>query len=297
MKTISVQSKNKPDVFFEISIEEAISPYVQYVNYLFLNKLVNFVLAKEQKCLKINSFLIKDDIKKFLKEKFGFQASSSQDIYISITDKSWDEVQEIEAEFKKRKQDFLDERQAIIDKLPVKYYMYDSFDWGDYTSDKFRQIMTVRDRLDDEAKRGNYSEGIVVRSLNFDNKGIANYEEEWNEDLKNAGGEINDSKLHEIPAELAEKWNNIHIELVNIKLEKEAEKERMKKEADEKEVQRRKDCFEEAKKTGQPVLLYSYFLSGNDIPRKFREEDSDMGDLLTYAMPDGTIKEKFSHAY
>ncbi len=68
-----------------------------------------------------------------------------------------------------------------------------------------------------------------------------------------------------------------------------------KKEADAKAARQAK--FEEAKVTGKRVLLSQYFMSGNDIPRRHRDEDSDMGHLCTWANPDGTTSESFSHAY
>jgi seryl-tRNA synthetase len=68
-----------------------------------------------------------------------------------------------------------------------------------------------------------------------------------------------------------------------------------KKEADAKAARQAK--FDEAKSTGKRVLLSQYFLSGNDIPRRYRDEDSDMGHLCTWANPDGTTCESFSHAY
>lgn len=55
------------------------------------------------------------------------------------------------------------------------------------------------------------------------------------------------------------------------------------------EEERRKK-FEEAKRTGKPVMLYSYTEPCND-PR----EDCDIDTIIVYAMPDGTIEEKRYH--
>lgn len=55
--------------------------------------------------------------------------------------------------------------------------------------------------------------------------------------------------------------------------------------------------FDEAKRTGKAVVLDREFFSGSQIPREFREPDSDMGNLITYAMPDGSTKQEFSHSY
>jgi len=296
MKTIKVQSKNKQSVFFEIEIDEAFTPYNQYLIFKFLNMNVSFEIVKGQKGLVISVFNTqKQQILSFFKENFNVALKSNANTVILLTDKSYADVELLKADFEKRKREYIAKRNQLIDELPVKYYMYDSFDWGDYTSDKIRKIKVLRDKLYDE----NYGskEGIVVKEYNFNNKSIGNYEAEWIADLKKTGGKENDSKLYEIPAEFAQKWIDIHIELINIELAKEAEEQKLRAEAAEREEQRKKACFEEAKETDKPVLLYSYFLSGSQIPRKFRDEDSDMGNLLTYAMPDGSIKERFSHAY
>ena len=68
-----------------------------------------------------------------------------------------------------------------------------------------------------------------------------------------------------------------------------------KKEADAKAACEAK--FNEAKATGKRVLLSECFVSGSNIARKYREEDSDMGTICKWANPDGTTSESFSHAY
>ena len=82
--------------------------------------------------------------------------------------------------------------------------------------------------------------------------------------------------------ELKEKYNKLK-----------SEKDEEKKKVEEEEKQK----FEEAKKTGEPVVLSSVFLTGESIPYQYREKDSDMGTLVTYAMPDGSEKEQFNHTY
>ena len=74
-------------------------------------------------------------------------------------------------------------------------------------------------------------------------------------------------------------------------------KEAEKKEKEAKREAEKQAKFAQAKATGKPVELHSIFLTGSDIPRKYRDEDSDMGHLIVYAMPDGTTSEGFSHAY
>ena len=53
----------------------------------------------------------------------------------------------------------------------------------------------------------------------------------------------------------------------------------------------------EAISTGKNVEIYSIFLSNDSIPRKYRNEDSDMGHLIEYFDKNGERKETFSHSY
>jgi len=75
------------------------------------------------------------------------------------------------------------------------------------------------------------------------------------------------------------------VEYARPKLE---EIERKRKEEEE-EI---KSKFEEAKRTGKPVLLYTYFTDCNDP-----KEDCDMDQVTIWAMPDGTTKQERTHTY
>lgn len=55
--------------------------------------------------------------------------------------------------------------------------------------------------------------------------------------------------------------------------------------------------FAEATRTGKPVQIYSTFLAGNAIPKNYRDQDSDMGHLVCFAMPDGSTSEEFYHSH
>lgn len=71
-----------------------------------------------------------------------------------------------------------------------------------------------------------------------------------------------------------------------------------KKEAEKlAETEKRNAIFDQAKVTGERVILSQHFLSGDNIPRRYCDEDSDMGHLVMWANPDGTTSESFSHAY
>jgi len=62
----------------------------------------------------------------------------------------------------------------------------------------------------------------------------------------------------------------------------------LKKETDEK----RKACFEKARRTGKRVKLYSYSDDCNN-----NDEDCDLDIITVYAMPDGSTEEERSHTY
>jgi hypothetical protein len=55
--------------------------------------------------------------------------------------------------------------------------------------------------------------------------------------------------------------------------------------------------FATAKATGIRQALSSIFLAGTQIPKKYRDDDSDMGNLIVWALPNGKTIETFSHAH
>ncbi len=185
------------------------------------------------------------------------------------------------------------EREALEAAQPRVYVRWDFLDCGDYSTNQERAILECREPLPDEPQTLK-----VVRTVaQLWNRRIGEYAEEWQamqgaiRTVSNKGG------LMVVSKEEAMKWKARAEEADRKDQEAKAEKEAAAKalqEAAEKEYAAK---FEEAKRTGNPVKLSSFFLSGSDIPRKYRDEDSDMGHLVTYAMPDGTTKESFHHAY
>ena len=71
----------------------------------------------------------------------------------------------------------------------------------------------------------------------------------------------------------------------------------IKQEKQRKIKEERDAKFQKAKETNKPVVLDKTFLTGNQIPKAYKEPDSDIGTLYTLAMPDGQIKQKFQHNY
>lgn len=243
-----------------------------------------------------NLYISEYEMKKAKKavESFFNVKLSNTPVQISITDESWNTLKDFEAEAIERANKLKAEYQAKIDAQPRKYARYDFLDWGDYKITQERKIFQVYLSLDSD--RWVIEETIA----NLNDSRIGEYSDEWEaitgESIK-VGNYRDDLGIIEVSEDEALKWVGRSVE-ANQKAENEkAEKERIKAEKEAAAKAERQAKFDQAKKTGKPVLLYSTFVTNNDIPRQYRDEDSDMGHLNVYAMPDGTTSESFSHAY
>jgi len=293
MTTLFLQSKSKPNVTFEITVETHIGVYNNYQKFTLnsINKRVDIKEREGKKCILISSFSFDASVKNYIKNTFGVQVKKG-DLYLQITDESWNQAQTLISDFETEVEKFKSALEKRRNEMPVKYYMYEFLDWGDYTINNEREIQIWRKALPEEN-----GEEVLKTSYKLWNKSIEGHSDEWANDFSSAGGNEGENNKVEIPKETADRWIAIWKEVQTEKARKEAEEKAKKEAAERAEKERRENCFKQAKETGEPVLLYSYFLSGSDIPRKFRDDESDMGELLTYAMPDGSVKEKFSHAY
>lgn len=174
---------------------------------------------------------------------------------------------------------------------PHKYAICNQVIFGDYNITEERYVAIVRKNL--------RAEGWVVVEIvaRFDEK-IGAFKDEWYAMIKNspaltvAGGDF-----WEISKEDAHLWVNRAEQMKAAEAEEAASKQAARDAEKVKAAEERAAKFEEAKQTGKPVLLGKYFLSGSDIPKQYREEESDMGHLCVFAMPDGSTKEEFSHSY
>lgn len=296
MEKLKLKSKTKQDVIFSIEVENVIKFHNTYQHFTLIEtkKRVLFEEKQGKRCMRIGSHNVDASVINYVKNSFGVQVKKG-DLYFQITDESWNDIQETILKFNKEVSEFKTEKQKRIDALPIRYYLHDSMDWGDYTSDKIQAIVVMRDQLEEETHGTKH--GIIVKSYYLNNSDIKEIRQEWDVDYINSGGSVNDSLYHQISNELAEKWIGNWLKVQNQKAAIEAEKRAKAEAAQKAEKQRREDCFAKAKETNQPVQLYSGFLSGDDIPKRFRDDDSDMGNLISYAMPDGSVTEKFIHAY
>lgn len=75
------------------------------------------------------------------------------------------------------------------------------------------------------------------------------------------------------------------------------DKEEKEKQSENAKQIKEQQKFEQAKSTGQPVLLYSEIVDEQDLPRDMREQDSSLATVSVFAMPDGTKSQKISHAH
>lgn len=202
-----------------------------------------------------------------------------------------DEIRNIEAEVEAEIDLARSAKQALKDAQPKQYVRYDFLDWGDYAINHEREILLCREPLPDEGDAL-----IIVETVaNLWNSRIGGYEEEWKSMTgmpRKVGNYREDLGLLEITREEAEKWIARAEEATEKEAVAAAEKEAAKKAAAEVAAK-----FEQARATGEKVMIESCFLIGDDIPRKYRDEDSDMGHIIRWAMPDGSTKETFSHSY
>ncbi|MFW5830758.1 MAG: hypothetical protein ACOCVA_00815 [Prolixibacteraceae bacterium] len=293
MKTLFLQSKSKPNVKFEITVETNIGVYNNYQRFTLnpINKRVDIKEREGKKCIYISSFNFDATLKNYIKNTFGVQVKKGN-LYLQITDESWNQAQTLISDFETEVEKFKADLEKRRNEMPVKYYMYEFLDWGDYTINNEREIQIWRKALPEEN-----GEEVMKTSYKLWNNSIEGYSDKWATDFEAAGGKESKSDKVAISEETAEKWIAVWKNVQAEKARKEAEEEAKREAAERAEKERRDNCFREARETGKPVLLHSCFLTGSDIPRKFRDDDSDMGNLLTYAMPDGSVKEEFSHAY
>ena len=198
MTNFKLQSKTRENVQFELYAETKIGVYNSYQKFKLL-PVDKYVLIKEVQGKRCMCLTIDTGVKPYIKNTFEVDVKSGE-VYLQITDESWDLVQSIEADFKVEVEAFKAELQKRSDVLPVKYYMYDCLDWGDYTSNEEREIQIWREALPEE--RG---EETHVKSHKLWNKSIGDHGQEWDKDIEASGGKVGGGKI-EISKELAEKW-------------------------------------------------------------------------------------------
>lgn len=230
-------------------------------------------------------------VEKLFKTKLNLRGAGLE---IRLDDQSKQAVEEVKEMLTKQQEELVVLYNKEASEQPLQWIMYDFLDWGDYTINHEREIRGVRAPM----KHWGEKYEVTEKNYRFWNKDIGNYEELWNEKIKALNeGKVTSSSSFAISEESVKFWINAYNDIQQEKAQKEAEKQQAKKRAGEKALAEREAKFYEAKETGKPVILSSCFLSNNDIPKQYRDDDSDMGHLITYAMPDGSTTEHFSHSY
>lgn len=290
MKT-TIQLKHRSGKVLNVEVIKSIWPNSSRINFKLFDSIVNPTIRQEQKALCISSLNLKGETKKQIEDFFGVKVNSKSDILLVITDESYSLIEKVQKDFDLEVEEWRADYNKRAAELPVWHEMYDFLDWGDYTINSEREIRVFRKPLPED--RG---EEVLVIAYQLWNMSDGVMTEEWQKDFKESGGS-GDNNSVAISEELAKKWIEKHAEIQREIQRKRDEKNRIEEEKRVAEEKRRAECFAEAKRTGQKVILHTYFLSGDDIPRRFRDDDSDMGTLITYAMPDGSVKEEFSHSF
>jgi hypothetical protein len=289
-KTLSLNLKHKRSgKIIPVEVQYTIYQHgTKFLRFRSFNAPSHIKEVQGKKCIALSSTFFKD-FQKEVSAFFGIKLSKSN-VNIEISDDSWDEVQTLSKEVDKIAETVKNEFQTLADQQPTYYVMYEFLDWGDYSIHQERDIIKMRKALPGEEN------DQTIEKISFWDGNVRDKGDEWSADFKSVKGDKEGSKF-EISTELAQKWIAYKAEFDRLQAQEQAEEERRQKQKAAAREAEEKAKFEEAKTTGKAVVLYSYFLSGNDIPRNFREEDSDMGHLYVLAMPDGTTKEQFSHAY
>ncbi|KAA6329768.1 hypothetical protein EZS27_021454 [termite gut metagenome] len=264
---------------------------------LFGRQISNGTEKDGNKCIEISKYdIAKENFKKAVEDALDVKLSKNGSVFLRITDESYQALQDEYENFKT--QDNTNKATALAKAANYEhyYFMKNGIYRGDYSCDVERHIEIWRKATPEEQET---SKGMVnILIVTFNNASIRDKEAEWEEDMKLVGSTY-EGKAIQISKELADKWLKTHTSLLEITLREKHEKEEkaaLAREAREKEKAR---IFALAKSTGKPQLLYSSFVSGDDVPKWVHKkyDDNDMGELVIYAKPDGTTEEDFIPSY
>ncbi len=280
-----------------VEVERNFTAQKSSISFALQNVITELVIKENRKCLKISKYaILQKEVRLALERTLNCKLPANGDIYITITDDSYSKLEQIRANFSKEVEDFNADFEARASKMNKFYVMYKFLDYTDYAINDIREIRVYREAMSDEN-----IDKVLVKTYKLDNLSDENLRKEFDNDFNSAESlSLNDKEV-KISEKVAEKWINVSENKENeIKVAEESKKTAqmldLQKIEEEKESKKR-DSLRKAIETGEKVVIVSYFLQGNDIPKKFKELDSDMGEYVIYAMPDGTIKEEFIHAY
>ena len=287
MRTFVVTSKNlKKDIQMSVGDVDRIfmPPFEAF------GTSIQFKIRDSKKCLYLSDYSYNKwgtELSKFVGQKI-----KKCSIGIEITDESWELMLQIKSEMVTEQKELINLHKKEAAEQSTWYEMYSFLDWGDYSINNEREVIVYRNPME----KWGENKKMRVKTYKLWNDSVGIHTKNWDIDFKEngGGGEITSVKITE---DIALKWIAISNEAIRKEQEKKDIDAAKNKERIESQKAERLAKFEKAKESGTPVLLYSVFLTYNDIPLKYRDDESDMGHLETFAMPDGSIKEKFIHAY
>jgi len=278
-----------------VEVERNFTAQKSSISFLLQNVITELVIKENRKCLKISKYaILRKEVRLALEKTLNCKLTTDRDTYITITDDSFSKLEQIIANFSKEVEDFNADFVARASKMNKFYVMYKFLDYTDYAINDIREIRVYREAMSDEN-----IDKVLIKTYKLDNLSDENLRKEFDNDF-NSAESLNETEVR-ITEKVAEKWINVSENKENEKKVAEESKKTaqmlaLQKIEEEKESKKR-DALRKAIETGKKVVIVSYFVQGNDIPEKFRKSDSDMGEYVIYAMPDGSIKEDFIHAY
>jgi len=296
MKTVEINITRANNEVITVEVQRNFTAQKSSILFTLQNVITELVIKeKNRKCLKISKYaILQKEVRLALEKTLNCKLATDGDTYITITDDSYSKLEQIRANFSKEVEDFNADFEARASKMNKFYVMYKFLDYTDYAINDIREIRVYREAMSDEN-----IDKVLVKTYKLYNLSDENLRKEFDNDF-NSAESLNETEVI-ISEKVAEKWINVSENKENeIKVAEESKKTAqmldLQKIEEEKEAKKR-DALRKAIETGEKVVIVSYFVQGNDIPKKFRKSDSDMGEYVIYAMPDCTIKEEFIHAY
>ncbi len=292
MKTVEkIKITRANNEVITVEVQRNFTAQKSSISFTLQNVITELVIKENRKCLKISKYaILRKEVRLALEKTLNCKLTTDRDTYITITDDSYSKLEQIRSNFSKEVEDFNADFEARASKMNKFYVMYKYLDYTDYAINDIREIRVYREAMSDEN-----IDKVLVKTYKLDNLSDENLRKEFDNDF-NSAESLNDTEVR-ISEKVAEKWINVSEKIkVAEESKRTAQMLDLQKIEEEKESKKR-DALRKAIETGKKVVIVSYFVQGNDIPEKFRKLDSDMGEYVIYAMPDGTIKEEFIHAY
>ena len=258
VRTIIKIDHQKTGKSFEVEVHYQLFPNRQpIIRYsAFGSNGWKFVMTKEGPAIQISkSFFskIKQDLFGFL----GVPIPQPSGIALIITPESFQQVESFLASVEVQAERLAAEHLKAVEQQPVYYLMHDYFHWGDYSSDREREIIRMRKALP-------YESGDQIKDrYTLWNNSIGDKQGEWESDLELVRDHVTAERRADqayrftITNEMAEKWINVH-----------AEREEEKARAQAKMLQKKRAEEERAKQKQEKIKAGEIFFHCESHPHK-----------------------------